>query len=765
MSTGASKILVVSSELPPGPGGIGTHAHAVATALAREGRAIELLGCQHYCSNAERAKFNRNSEVRITTLGDGGDPVRTAHRRLTQVIAAVRSFQPDVILASGGRITWLAALASRRTRVPVVAVAHGTELGGPGWQRWLTHRALDGCDRVIAVSNYTAELVRHLGVTAPTLVVVPNGADDGRFEPDPLRRSAFRARHGLGDCPVVLTVGNVTERKGQHLVVEALPTLVESVPDVRYVAVGRPTEAAALQERARRLGVLDHLLLLGQVDADEVTDAHAAADVFAMTSTATDSGDVEGFGVAVLEAALSGVPAVVTTGTGAQEAVVDCETGLVVAQAGTAIAGALESLLTDPARRAAMGAAAERSARASGTWAHCGKQYAAILDEVVRGARPRIVVVSHTEHYRATDGSIVAFGPTTRELDHLATVASELVHIAPLHDGPAPGTVLPALAPNVRYVPVPLAGGDRPIDRLLALRAVPRWAFTINRELRSADIAHVRCPAGISMVALILLAVRRRPRDRWIKYAGNWAPPTPDALTYRVQRFWLSRGWARGVVTVNGRWPDQPPWIRPFDNPTLTDGEVRAGRSAATAKRPGPPHRVVFAGRLESAKGADVAVETVLELRRRNYDVVIDLIGDGPLRPWVEEQIASAPPGCIQMHGWISREELEGILAEGHIFLLPTASEGFPKVIGEAMAFGCVPVTSGVSSMGQVLGETGGAVVVDAGGSWTDAVETVLLRDREQLQETGLANIGRFTFATYLERLRTIARADWGRHL
>jgi glycosyltransferase involved in cell wall biosynthesis len=375
------------------------------------------------------------------------------------------------------------------------------------------------------------------------------------------------------------------------------------------------------------------------------------------------------------------------------------------------------------------------------------------------------VVVSHTEHYRAADNSIVAFGPTTRELDHLATLASELVHIAPLHDGPAPGMALPYRAPNVRHVTVPPAGGDRTVDRLLAMGAVPRWAITINRELRSADIAHVRCPAGISMVALGILAVRRKPRDRWIKYAGNWAPPGPEAWTYRVQRSWLSRGWARGVVTVNGQWPHQPPWIRPFDNPTLTDDEVRAGRLAAGAKPLAPPHRLVFAGRLESAKGADVAVATVLELRRRGHDVVIDLIGDGPLRPWVEKQIADADPGCVRMHGWVRREELERFLADGHVFLLPTASEGFPKVIGEAMAFGCVPVTSGVSSMGQVLEETGGAVVVDAGASWANAVERVILRDRDQLQETGLANIGRFTYATYLDRLRTIARTDWGREL
>jgi phosphatidylinositol alpha-1,6-mannosyltransferase len=762
----ADRVLVVASELPPGPGGIGTHAHAVAVELSRQGRDVALLASQHFCTEAEREAFNAACEISVTTFADGPDPVRTAVRRLRQLLHAIQSFQPDVVLASGGRVIWLAHEASRRSGVPFVAVVHGTELGGPAWQRLLTRRSLDHASRIVAVSKFTMGLVHDLGVTRPEIAVITNGADGERFRADPDARASFRARHNLGDRPIILTVGNVTERKGQHLVVDALPTVLASSPDAVYVTVGRPTESLALQERARALGVLDHVVMLGQVEPQEVAAAHAAADVFAMTSTNTANGDVEGFGIAVLEAALSGVPAVVTTGTGAEEAVADGVTGLAVSASGDAIARALIELLTDPRRRAAMGDSAQSAARSKGTWAHCAERYGEILDSVKRGSNPRIVVVSHTEHYQQADGSIVAFGPTTRELDHLASLASELVHVAPLHPGPPPGMALPIEAPNIRFVAVPPAGGAKAVDRVMALTAVPRWALTINRELRKADVAHVRCPAGISMVALAVLALRRAPGDRWVKYAGNWSPNEPDALTYRVQRAWLTRGWARAVITVNGRWPDQPPWVRAFDNPTLTEAELAAGRQAAASKADGPPHRVVFAGRLESPKGADVAVETVLELRRRGHDVVLDLIGDGPLRPWVEARSAADATGSIRLHGWVPRAELEQFLARGHVFLLPTsASEGFPKVIGEAMAFGCVPVTSGVSSMGQVLRETGGAVIVEPEASWPDAVQAVILQTRAELMAVGIDHVNRFSYQTYLGRVRAVARADWDRDL
>jgi glycosyltransferase involved in cell wall biosynthesis len=314
-------------------------------------------------------------------------------------------------------------------------------------------------------------------------------------------------------------------------------------------------------------------------------------------------------------------------------------------------------------------------------------------------------------------------------------------------------------------VPAPV-GGDGLLPKVRALPVVPRWVATIDRELAKADVAHVRCPAGISMVALAVLALRRRPRDRWVKYAGNWAPDAPDALTYRVQRWWLRRGLARAAVTVNGAWPGQPRWIHTFDNPTVTADELARGRAAAASKPAPLPWRVVFAGRLDDRKGADVVVSTVRALRERGVDVVVDLVGDGPLRDWVEAQATEVGEGAVRLHGWLPRSGLEEVLTAGHVFVLPTASEGFPKVVAEAMAFGCVPVVADVGSLGQALAATGGAVVVAPDGDWVDAVAGVLDdATRAGLVAEGLGAVDRFSYATYLDRVRSLARSAWGRSL
>jgi len=757
------RVMVISSELPPGPGGIGAHAFELATALSRSGSPVLVVGCQHYTDAATVRAFNAAADLDVVTLPDRADVARTALARARVLRRELRRFRPDVVLASGSRLLWLAAALCPEAGVAWVGVIHGSEVGETGRSAHLTRLALGRADAVVAVSRFTRTLAVDRGVRPRhPIEVIPNGADGDRFGVDADAGAEFRSRFGLEEAPVVVTVGNVTERKGQHVVVRSLPALVARVPEVRYVVVGRPTEETALHALAAELGVSDHLVLTGQLDAAAINAAYNAADVFAMTSVNTDHGDVEGYGIAIAEAALGATPAVVSRGTGAEEAVIDGVTGLVVDPARPDdVADALARLLTDPAERARLGTAARDHVRADGTWDQVVTRYDEVFRRVVHRARPsgRIVVVSHTEHHRSGAGAgagVVGFGPTTRELDQLAGLFDELVHIAPLHDGPPPGNALPARAGNVRYVPVPPAGGGSWRDRVLALRAVPTWAWTIDREVRRAEVVHVRLPAGIAMVALAVLTLRRSPATRWFKYAGNWQPPQGESITYRVQRWWLRRHLARGEVTVNGQWPDQPAWVHAFNNPTLTRTEIERGREAARTKAGAPPLRLAFVGRVEREKGAGVAVDALGVLARSGLDVHLDVVGDGPLRAPLTNQVrAEGIADRVTFHGWLTRAEVEEVLAQAHALVLPSgASEGFPKVIAEAMAFGAVPVTSRVSSVGQVLDECGLDTAVDPVGA--DEVTAVLHRltdDPAELarqRDLGLASVERFSYEHYL---------------
>ncbi len=316
----------------------------------------------------------------------------------------------------------------------------------------------------------------------------------------------------------------------------------------------------------------------------------------------------------------------------------------------------------------------------------------------------RLLVVSHTPHYRR-DGKPVGWGPTLREIDQLATVFDEVVHVAPLHDEPAPESSIPYQSDRVRLVEVPASGGERWLDKLGILRAAPAYVTTVLREIRRADVVHVRCPAHISLMTVVMLALVRQPEKRWIKYAGNWQPTGQEPWSYDFQRWWLASGLHRGVVTVNGRWPDQPEHIVSFLNPCLTPDELAEGRNAAASKLIAQPIRMLFVGRLEAEKGVGRAIEIVERCAARGIATQLDLVGDGNERQLFEARIARSPArDAIVLHGWQARGALGPLYARAHVILHPSStSEGWPKVLSEGMAYGAVPLAGAVSSIPQYL--------------------------------------------------------------
>ena len=191
------------------------------------------------------------------------------------------------------------------------------------------------------------------------------------------------------------------------------------------------------------------------------------------------------------------------------------------------------------------------------------------------------------------------------------------LHLAPLYTGAAPESAIPYRSPAVRLRPVPPAGGEGALAKLGILVRFPAYLRSIMAELQRADVVQVRCPANIGLLALVVLSLVRSPQRRWAKYAGNWAPAGQEAWSYTLQRWWLSRGLHHGTVTVNGRWPGQPPHVYSFFNPCLTDEELAEAAAVAAGKELAVAPRLVFVGRLEKAKGVETALRRSAGSRSR----------------------------------------------------------------------------------------------------------------------------------------------------
>jgi phosphatidylinositol alpha-1,6-mannosyltransferase len=387
------KLAIFSTEFPPGPGGIGTHAFELARNLMSHGWRTAVVASQDYCSAEEVAAFNRSQPFEIDRMNRIGWAPFEAFYRLAMGLRHVRRFRPDLLLATGERAARLVWAISRITGIPWVAVGHGGEFGDPSkvahaFVTWTYSPAL----AVICVSEYTRRFMERRGIRARNVLVIPNGADDQRFGVVPPHEfEAVVRRLGLSaSSRFLLTVGNVCDRKGQELVIRAMPQVLKRFPETHYLMVGLPTIEDRLKAVARDLQVLDHVHFLGRLDGETVLHLMNAADVFAMTSRHTPEGDFEGFGIAVVEAALCATPSVVTGGSGLSEAIADGETGFVVPEGDVgALAETLMRLLGDESLRRRMGDAARQRALREQTWDCRAAEYDRTLRALMKGSPVR----------------------------------------------------------------------------------------------------------------------------------------------------------------------------------------------------------------------------------------------------------------------------------------------------------------------------------------------------------------------------------------
>jgi len=372
----------------------------------------------------------------------------------------------------------------------------------------------------------------------------------------------------------------------------------------------------------------------------------------------------------------------------------------------------------------------------------------------------KLLIISATAHYQR-GGIIVGHGPTVTEINHLAELFEEVIHIGMWYGADAPPSALPYSSKRVAFIPVPFTGGPRLVDKLDILFHFPRYLRVMSRELSRADVVHVRCPANISMLAVILLAMVRNPRLRWVKYAGNWHPSRPEAWSYRFQRWWLRKGFHRGFVTVNGTWPNQPKHVRTFINPCITDEELSNSIAVAARKKLSCPIRLLFVGAVNDAKGVGRAIQVVRLLHQQGVSLTLDVIGDGPSRREYEEMVSQLGLGnCVQFHGVLSRAQLNKFYSQAHLMLFPTDGEGWPKILSEGIAYGVVPVSSNVGSIPYYLKRFNVGRALDPYDLKAFAQAIIAYYENpglwKQESENGLRLAQQFTYNRYLQDVRDL---------
>jgi phosphatidylinositol alpha-1,6-mannosyltransferase len=270
-----------------------------------------------------------------------------------QSLTAARAFSPDLVISGHTWTSPAASMIRHSMSLPVLQYLYADELTA---HPRLTRYALRHSDASIAISEYTRSLALRFGADRTRLHLVPPGVDI----PVPLCTTIGRRKRAT-----LITVARLTDRyKGHDLVLQALPLVLEHVPDCEWLVVGDGPLAGELRQLARERGLDGHVSFLGAVDDDERDRLLGQAHVFIMPSRLPPGEGGEGFGIVYLEAGLHGLPVIAGNVGGALDAVEHERTGLLVEPTDIQeIASAVIRLLTDRAEAESMGRAGAARAR------------------------------------------------------------------------------------------------------------------------------------------------------------------------------------------------------------------------------------------------------------------------------------------------------------------------------------------------------------------------------------------------------------------
>jgi phosphatidyl-myo-inositol dimannoside synthase len=347
------KVLVLTNDFPPRPGGIQFFVHALAMRLRPENVIVYAPAWEGAAQFDAELPFPVVRHPTSLML-----PVPTVARRAERIVEAE---QCDTVVFGAAAPLGLLAPGLRKAGVKrLIALTHGHEVGWAALPaaRTILRRIGDSVDTVTYLGEYTrVRLARALSsAAAARMTRLTPGVDTGEFYPG-AGGKAVRERLGLGDRPVVVCVSRMVPRKGQDTLIHAWPLVLATTPDATLLLVGDGPYRGRLERMARHLGVDGSVVFTGAPSRAELPGYFDAGDVFAMPCRTRRRGlDVEGLGMVFLEAAATGLPVVGGDSGNSADAIRDGETGYVVPGVSVAdLADRLKRLLTDPCAAKAMG--------------------------------------------------------------------------------------------------------------------------------------------------------------------------------------------------------------------------------------------------------------------------------------------------------------------------------------------------------------------------------------------------------------------------
>ena len=313
-------ILLLSSEFPPGPGGIGNHAYCLALNL-QSNRRYSVKVITRVRTSADHA-FDDKLSFEIDRV-NSSNKIYGLFIGLLKLFLALTDKKHSLIICSGSWALILIGLIKPIfPSLKLINMAHGYDINPiNNYKKCFVNIAMNYCDHIIAVSNFTASHIKKNFLFKTT--IINNGFDPSRLKYNGSQISTLKG------SPKLLTVRSISKRKGQENVIRSLKLITQKFPNCIYHIVGNNTKGYNIFSRIPA-NLRTSIRIHNQVSDRELSEILKQADILLMLSQDDGYGDFEGFGIAVLEANYFGIPAIGSKNSGLSDAINHGYSGILV---------------------------------------------------------------------------------------------------------------------------------------------------------------------------------------------------------------------------------------------------------------------------------------------------------------------------------------------------------------------------------------------------------------------------------------------------
>lgn len=303
-----------------------------------------------------------------------------------------------------------------------------------------------------------------------------------------------------------------------------------------------------------------------------------------------------------------------------------------------------------------------------------------------------LLIISDTAIYGEKD-SFSVFEPTLVEIEELTKIFDKIYWYGFYYGNKSSASARKDSTGKIILKCFPKArGGDNFFKKLYVLLFLPIIIMQILSNFYKFKYVHSRGPSVPALI-MIFISFFDNKRKYWHKYAGDWKNKSMPFF-YKLQKLLLTK-LKKHKVTINGFWPDQLPHCISFENPCINEKQLMKN---CYKKNFSENYIFCFVGSLQHFKGAHLFLNAINNCKNLKNSHKIYIVGDGPEKDNLKDISKNIRHNVI-FTGHLDKNKINDIYNESHFIVLPSKTEGFPKVIAEAANYGCIPISSNISSI------------------------------------------------------------------